>query len=73
VTEITCFYWWPERESTLPNFYGLISKIYRKGNRKGNIGLLMAKNLSRTFFHFNLIRYLGRHQYHLLRLFEFTS
>ena len=65
--------WWPERESTLPNFYGLISKIYRKGNRKGNIGLLMAKNLSRTFFHFNLIRYLGRHQYHLLRLFEFTS
>ena len=46
--------WWPERESTLPNFYGLISNIYQKGNRKGNIALRESKNRSCTFFHLPL-------------------
>ena len=47
-------YWWPERESTFPNFYGLISNIYQKGNRKGNIALRESKNRSCTFFHLPL-------------------
>ena len=46
--------WWPERESTLLNFYGLISNIYQKGNRKGNIALRESKNRSCTFFHLPL-------------------